>query len=351
MLFFHHRRNLGFGNWLRYGVLVALFGMCAAGYAAWQFARPASSARELRQFSVRTGEGVKTIGARLHDQGLLHSRYWFEVWVWLSRTERSFVAGEYQLPANVNIINATRLLTGAISPSNEVTVKIIEGWTAKQMGEYLERNEFMSAGAFLNFVAGDGGSRTLIGDYGNFLQSKPKSLSLEGYLFPDTYRLFADSGPEELVRRMLDRLSEKFPNEWRENMAQRGYTVHQTLTLASIVEREVRSEEDRAMVADIFLRRLEAGQGLQADSTVNYITGKSDPSVSVQDTNVDSPYNTYRYKGLPPGPISNPGQSSIQAVVFPSPNRYWYFLTTQEGEVVYSTTFSEHIQAKNKYLR
>jgi len=120
--------------------------------------------------------------------------------------------------------------------------------------------------------------------------------------------------------------------------------------MASVIEREVRSEEDRALVSDIFWKRVEAGRGLEADSTVNYITGHSKPSVSYEETRIDHPWNTYKYRGLPPGPIGNPSLSSLIAAIRPKANPYWYFLTDPQGKVYYGRTLEEH-SANRKYLR
>jgi UPF0755 protein len=128
-------------------------------------------------------------------------------------------------------------------------------------------------------------------------------------------------------------------------------TLHEVLTLASIVQREVRKESEMKNVADVFLKRLSIGMALQADSTVNYITGGDDPSISLDDRDIESPYNTYQNPGLPPGPISNPGLDALTAVIHPASNPYLYFLTDDLGNVYYARTFDEHLANKAKYLK
>lgn len=179
----------------------------------------------------------------------------------------------------------------------------------------------------------------------------PVGASLEGYLFPDTYRVAKKTPVESLVQKMLRRFEQKFPTSWRDQLQAQGHSVYQVVILASIIEKEVPDDADRAKVADIFWRRLKIGQALQADSTINYLTGKATPSVSAADLAINSPYNTYRYRGLPPGPISNPGESALQAAVYPSSNQYWYFLTTPDGQVIYSKTYAQHVAAKQRYLK
>lgn len=339
-----------FGAWVRRMVILLVVILLVVGWAMWQVVRANGSDASLVNFSINTGQGVKVIGTNLEKDGLISSQWWFEVWVYVSGTEKSFIAGDYKLPKNVSILNLTRLLTGGVDPQSEAVVRIIEGWTIKDISRYLNSNGLFPDGDFVNLVSSPELFNPIAASVGLSLTSKPEVASLEGYLFPDTYRVFRNSGPEALVVKMLANFAAKFKPEWRLALDQRGYNVWQGVILASIVEKEVASPDDRKMVADIFWRRIKAGQGLQADSTVNYITGKKTPALSLADTKLDSPYNTYKYRGLPPGPISNPGAEALEAVAFPTVNNYWYFLTTPDGQVIYSKTFDDHVKAKQKYL-
>ncbi|MDP3986098.1 MAG: endolytic transglycosylase MltG [Candidatus Veblenbacteria bacterium] len=352
MTTFNIKPRRSFAAWFKFGLAALVIVLVFLGYVLWQFARPAGRGGELAALTVNSGESVKGIGAKLLESNLIHSRFWFESWVWLTQTESRFIAGEYRLPRNINIINAVRLLTGAVSKQVEFTVRIVEGWTVSQMADYLEDSGLVPANEFIQTVIEPRSVAGLLTQVDTkVFASKPASASLEGYLFPDTYRLYLNASVEDLVMKMLENFARKFPPVWQEVIQQRGHTVHEALTLASIVEREVATDKDRALVADIFWRRLEAGRGLEADSTINYITGKKSPAASAEDLVLDSPYNTYRYKGLPPGPISNPGEASLRAVVYPEVNSYWYFLSTPDGQVIYSETFEQHKSAKEKYLR
>ena len=185
-------------------------------------------------------------------------------------------------------------------------------------------------------------------DY-DFLLSKPRNLDLEGYLFPDTYRIFRDASIKDVVQRTLNNFDQKLTPELRNEIERQGKTIHDIITLASILEKEVSTDYDRAMVADIFYKRIKIGMPLQADSTVNYVTGKSESRSTIIDTKTDDPYNTYKYKGLPPGPICNPSLSAIKAAIYPKANNYYYFLTTPDGQVIYSQTHDQHVAAKAKY--
>ena len=150
---------------------------------------------------------------------------------------------------------------------------------------------------------------------------------------------------------MLDNFGDKVTDELRQKISAQGLTLFQGVTLASIIEKEVRTDQDKKIVADLFLRRMAAGIPLQSDATVNYVTGKSALQPTIDDTKTESLYNTYLHQGLPPGPICNPSLASLAAVASPQPNEYFYYLNTPEGETIFSKTFEEHKLNKAKYLQ
>jgi len=343
---------ISFKHWLKIGLSLVLVIFLIGLAVSWYLIVPVSSNSKLVKVNIVAGQGVKQISSSLKKAELIRSSNWFEFWVWLTGKEKSLVAGEYYLPQNINLINLVNMIAGGVTPSSEVTIRFPEGWTLVQMGEYLEKNGIVSSKDFTR-------SATSPNIFSKFLPEALKKdlfngsipASLEGYLFPDTYRVYRDVTSFDLIRKLLSNFDKKFKPDWLTELNQRSISLKQAVILASIVEREVTGSTDRKIVADIFWRRLQAGRGLEADSTINYITGKNTPAVSGKDLSVDSPYNTYRYRGLPPGPISNPGESALEAVVYPQPNAYWYFLTTPEGKVIYSKTFDEHKIAKQKFLK
>lgn len=172
----------------------------------------------------------------------------------------------------------------------------------------------------------------------------------EGYLFPDTYDVDEDGGVSALVEIMLQNFDRKFSAEMRAQAAASGQTIHDVVTIASILEKEVRGQEDRKKVADILWRRVRAGWGLQVDASVNYVTGKSDRFTTAQDRALISAWNTYKHRGLPPGPIANPGLETLRAALEPTPNQYWFYLTAPDGTVHYGHTLEEHAWNK-QFLR
>jgi UPF0755 protein len=250
--------------------------------------------------------------------------------------------------------------------AEEISVTLIEGWTLKDIGEYLEKYELAATEDFIKF-AGEFDLRK----YPTAANSIPKSASPEGFVFPDTYRIpkieksatSSQAVSEAVLRRALQNFENKFTPEMEGQAKKLGMTVYEVVTLASIIEKETgrnavtkeqkeRLNEERFVVSGIFHNRLKINMALESDATVNYITGKNDPAASLKDIEANSPYNTYRNRGLPPGPIANPSLSSIMAALYPKDTDYMYFLHKQpSGEVVYSKTFEEHVQNKFRYLK
>lgn len=312
---------------------------------------PVSSDTAERTFTVSAGEGVKTIAANLQEAGLIRNTFVFELYIWAEGLSSNLQAGEYLLHSAMDLPMIVRTLARGEALANEITIRLVEGWTSQEIGQYLANERSLFSLEEWNQTVNVTDSRLIIpGQTFAVLTDKPNHASLEGYLFPDTYRVFKDATPAAVIEKMLRNFEEKLTPQLRTSIVSQGRTMFEVITLASIVEREVQTDLDRRLVADIFLRRLAAGIPLEADSTVNFVTGKKTPQVSFEDVNINSPYNTYRTLGLPPGPISNPGLSSIHAVIQPEPNNYFYFLTTERGQTIFSTTFDEHKENKAKYL-
>lgn len=358
-LFFRRRRPDPTKNVLI--ALVALLGTLAvlAWTGAWLSTPDTDDASA---FVIASGESTDTIVKNLKEQGVVRSSLLFKNALRVSGLAKKLQPGTYDLRGAENFAEVVRRLTTGGVPANEFVLRIKEGWNLADIQKELARAGYARAGD-LYHVTGIPATdhRTLSSDAAPkpddfsadfpFLKDKPSYVSLEGFLFPDTYRIFKDATPGEVVRKLLEHFDDKLSPELRRRIAQRDLTVYEVVTMASIVEREVRTPADRRKVADLFWRRLNVGMALQADSTVNYATGKSLPAVTFEDTKNVSEYNTYKYPGLPLGPISNPGLDAIEATVNPEPNPYWYFLTDKEGNVHYGTTLEEHNRNKAKYLK
>jgi UPF0755 protein len=295
---------------------------------------------------IKTGENILDVGTKLADAGVISWRGYFVYYMWKENLRHTMIAGKYQLNGTMTIPEIAKVITtGEVVPTG-VTVVFPEGWDSQKIADRLTAND-LPGDAFLELV-----NHPLPAwrDEFWFLKNSPEGASLEGFLFPDTYTFTFDTSAESIVKRMLTNFENKFPDTAKTEIDKQGKSIFDIVTLASIVENEVKSATDRKMVADIFWRRLSIGQPLQSDATVKYIDKENKIQHSFADTRVQSPYNTYINKGLPPGPIGSPGLESLTAVIAPTPNPYFYFLSdTTTGETVYSVTFDEHINNKAKH--
>ena len=324
------------------GIVVIIFGWF---YYFSAVTSPISKDQTPQIFTVEPGWGSTRISHELKNSGLIKNAYIFQFYVWRQGISSKLQEGEYFFSPSQSLKEIAQILNRGAGASKEITLTFLEGWKIEDMANYLEEKTAISRQDFITVVQ----AKAPWWDEYQVLNSKPRNLDLEGYLFPDTYRVFRDATAVDIVRKMLANLETKLTPEILPEINRQGKTIHEVLTLASIIEKEVRGDNDKKKVADIFYKRLKAGIALQADSTVNYVTGKSDPRAAAADLQIDSLYNTYKYRGLPPGPISNPGLSSILAAVYPQSNPYYYFLTTPDGEVIYNVDFEGHVEDKNKY--
>ncbi len=276
-------------------------------------------------FLIKKGESVFEIGANLEKQGLIQNRFFFNFYILISGSQKKLKAGDYILKSSMPISKiAQKIISGDIE-KQEIT--IIEGWNLRDIGWYFENKGMFQAEELYEMT------------------------ELEGYLFPDTYQINREANLEEIIKKMTDNFNKKLTPELREDIQKQGKTVSEIVIIASLLEKEVQTLEDKKIVAGILLNRLQIEMPLQIDATITYITKKQTINISKKDTQIDSPYNTYKYKGLPLGPICNPGIESIKAAIYPHLNSYWYYLSTPEGETIFSKTLEEHNIAKAKYLK
>lgn len=327
-----------------------LTSLSALVYFLYQIYSPIPLGSKEQKFIIEKGQGVNEISENLKRVKLIKNKFIFESYIFLRNMEKNFQAGEYKLKPNINLVQLSKILTLGIGAVNEREIKIIEGWTLKEIGEYLEKEKIVDKKEFLDKISDPAILQTLKKDY-KFLEDKPEGIDLEGYLFPDTYRIFKDAKPEDILKKMLDNFDQKLTLKMREDIKIKNRTIFEVISLASIVEKEVPGDKDREIVGGIFWKRLEAGVPLQADSTLNYFTGGKSRALSSEELKIDSFYNTYLYPGLPPTPISNPGLSSLRAAIYPAESPYWYFLSKEDGETVFSRTLKEHVENKMKWVK
>jgi len=276
-------------------------------------------------FLVEKGESVFEIGESLEKQGLIQNRFFFDFYIFISGSQKRLKAGDYVVRSSMPIFKiAQKIISGDVE-KQEIT--IIEGWSLRDIGWYFE-NKGMFQAEELYYMT-----------------------ELEGYLFPDTYEISWGASLEEIIKKMTDNFDKKLTTELRQEIQKQKKTIPEIIIMASLLEKEVQTLEDKEKVAGVLLNRLQIGMPLQVDATITYITKKQTTNISKQDTQIDSPYNTYKHRGLPLGPICNPGIESIKAAIYPQLNSYWYYLSTPEGETIFSKTLEEHNIAKAKYLK
>jgi len=318
--------------------------------------RPASDDPTPVIFTVQPGETASDIALRLKRLGLITDAELFRLLARYRKADSKLEAGRYELRANMTMEEIIEALQhGRLE---EVVVTIPEGWRAEQIAEMLAEEVGLDSDEFLALVW-DGGSESALGgifDY-EFLRDRPPGAGLEGFLFPDTYYLPVHSSALDVVERMLANFDRRFTPEMRQMAAERGMTIYEVITLASIVEREAVVAEERPLIAGVFLNRLAKGMPLDACPTVQYALGYQEetgqwwktPLTLEELEQVNSPYNTYLHPGLPPGPICNPGLASILAVLQPAETDYLYFLAKGDGSHAFAKTFEEHLHNQRRY--
>lgn len=332
---------------------VAAFVVLPCVLVFWIFSlfRPvAASGAQPQSFVVEKGENARVIAERLQGLGLIRNATAFAWYVRLQGAEKNIQAGTYSVSPTMSVGDVVNALTKGEIAEREQTITILEGWTNEEIGSYLEAQGLFSKSEWLTVVS-VADSRTILPSRTfDRLRDKPSTATLEGYLFPDTYRVFRDAKPADVVEKLLENFETKLTDEIVTKTRSQGKTVFEIVTMASILEREVLTDADKKRASGVFWKRLRDGMALQSDATVNYVTKKGTTRPSLEDIAVDSPYNTYKYPGLPPGPIGNPGLGSIIAALEPEENEYYFFLTTEDGTAVFSKNLEEHNANRQKYL-
>lgn len=321
----------------------------ALGYEAHT---PHTKFNGTKKVEITPGLGSRKIGALLKREGVIRSKWAFVTYVSLRSQASDLKPGMYAFNDRATIAEIAK---GIIAGGAELTITIPEGWTAKEIGAYLDRQGIVRQQNFEKITGPNAPSLFL--ETFAFLKEKPAHDGLEGYLFPDTYRFYANTPTKDVVIRMLENFDVKLSNDLREEISRQRRTIYEVITMASLIEKEAALDADREIVSGILWKRLGLGIPLQVDATLVYIRNQKSETrnrvdkISLADIKLDSPYNTYKYKGLPKGPIANLGMSAIRAALYPKKSPYLYYLSTPEGRIIFSRTLEEHNVAKAKYIR
>ncbi len=278
---------------------------------------------------------IDQVATELKNAGMIEYKWLFKLYSQFSHADTKIDPGTYDVSTELDY----RALVTALqfgSGNQEVTrITFPEGYTLEQVFALLEENHISRVTDLYESMDNSDFDFTFLEDIPSNVNDK-----LEGYLFPDTYDFYQGESADVAIRRFLRNLNSKFTESMRVNAENRGLTVHEVLTMASLIEKEAGSVEEMPTIASVIYNRLNSGMHLQLDTTINYIMGTNTLNVTIEDTEIDDPYNTYLYEGLPPGPICNPGMAAIEAVLYPESTDYWYWYA-YEGENYFFTTYDE----------
>ena len=313
-------------------LLVVITTLVLSGWLWWRDAISAVDPAEKtpKMFVVKRGEGVRSVASRLAAEGLIRSPTGFFLLVKFMGIERDLQAGDFRLNSSMDAASVARELTHG---TLDVWVTTLEGWRVEEIAAKLTKELDIPESEFVK-------------------------VAREGYMFPDTYLVPRDATVGAVAALFTATFDKKVDEAMRADAKKTGLTFLEVMTLASIVEREGRTNDDRPVIAGILLKRLKADWPLQADATLQYALGYQTgektwwkKGLTDEDKKIKSPFNTYLHQGLPPDPISNPGLGSIKAVIYPKETDYWFYLHDEEGAIHYGRTIEEHNSNIAKFLR
>src|SRR5260221_3908979 len=315
--------------------------------------KPASDSTEEVAFKVSDGDTLLTLAKSLETNGLIKSELALRVYLRLNNSAPEIKAGSYSLPKNLTLPQLIDTLEKGVQKKT-IWVTLREGLWNDQVADILDA-KFNDVGSIKKFspnefnsIAENPESHTFSPDVQTFLNKyKPAGNTLIGFLYPDTYNFDGDATAQQVIEVLISTLMQKLkdnnldPEKITQSTNISGF--YDVLTLASIIEKESGQNDDKALIASVFVNRLDNYMYLQSDATLSYVTRSTDPRASLQDLQIDSPYNSYKNPGLPPTPISNPGIASIKAAFNPASTDYLFFRHDHEANIYFSKTYEEHL--------
>lgn len=298
---------------------------------------PAPSTEATRAVVIRPQTGAFDIARTLKEAHVIRSRFAFLAVAIARGTQRRLLAGEYEFASGLNLLEVVRRLEQGKGLVHPLTIP--EGFAARQIAELLQEKGLVDQDRFMSLLR----DRRVLAQY------RVDGESLEGYLFPDTYRLVKGLSEEAIIGRMVQRFAEVFGPSERARAMEMKMSVAEVVTIASLIEREAMAEEERSLISAVFHNRLRLGMPLQSDPTVLYSLSRFSGKLTRANLQAPSPYNTYLHRGLPPGPIASPGRASIMAALYPASSRYLYFVSKNDRTHAFSNTLHEHDAMVRRY--
>jgi UPF0755 protein len=291
-------------------------------------------------FEIKDGESYNSVTERLYEQSIIPSKFNFKVAGFLYGAQTKVKAARYKIPNDISYLDLLDLFVNG--PADYLrAIKINDGQTIKWLGAKVKRDVKIDSTAFVNLATDK-----------EFIKSLGlNTSSLEGYLFSKTYKMYENTLPEEALQIFYKGFTDFYNDSLKQRTKQIGLTVHQVVTLASIIKGETNLVSEMATISAVYHNRLRIGMRLQADPTIQYLLPNGWRRLTYQDLRIDSPYNTYMYGGLPPGPINNPGKNAIMAALYPEKNNYLYFVAGGNGGHKFAKSYSDHLKNVAQYRK
>ena len=310
--------------------------LIVAGLLFFKASLPMSDNTQSQVFEIKSGMTLKQVSEELFRQNLIRSANAFQAIALIQDKEKLIKVGEYYISPSMLPAEILQRITSGKTVLHSITIP--EGYRITEIANLLEEKDLADKNIFLQQAKNV-----------ELLEGIPTS-SLEGYLFPDTYHFGKRTTEAAIINKMVETFKERaLKQEFLKRAEDLGFSYHEIITLASLIEKETGKDSERKQISSVFHNRLKKNMLLQTDPTVIYAIDIFDGNIRKRDLNIDSPYNTYRYKGLPPGPIANPGLKSIIAALYPATTSNLYFVSKQDGSHKFSATLNEHNRAVQKY--
>ncbi len=309
--------------------IAAIIALLVFGYSSYRFnLRPVSKSQAAQSFEVKLGDSAPKIASQLKINGLIRDTSAFITYVNFHGLRIRIKAGTYSLRPSLSSPQIADIIANGRTQSDRLVIP--EGYTIRQI---------RAAAAKRGITESDFNTALAAPHSQAFLSGKPANVDVEGYLFPDSYQIEKGTTAASLIDQMLATFGQRVGPTYTQAFAMEGLSVHQALTLASVVEKEVSNTNDRPVVAQVFLKRYKLGMPLGSDVTTQYAADQAGVKFNLD---LNSPYNTRKVAGLPPGPICSPGLSSLDAVAHPAATDYLYFLAGKDGKTYFAKTYPEH---------
>ena len=299
--------------------------------------QPAGSQTTEKLVIVHPGQGFKAFSKRLHASGIIQDRSKFELFAFIKGDDKRIKAGEYSLSSAMAPRKILEVLVSGKVRLYKITIP--EGYNLRQIAKLVDHPGLTTETGFLK-TATDSALASAMGI---------DAASFEGYLFPETYYFPKNLAPEKVISTMVNRFWLVFKPEWKEQAQALGLSVHQIVTLASIIEKETGAVFERPIISSVFHNRLQRNMRLESDPTVIYGIKGYDGNITRKHLAMPTPYNTYTIKGLPPGPIASPGIEAIEAALYPADTKFLYFVSKKDKTHQFSTNIKDHNRAVQKY--